>query len=307
VRILDLFCGIGGLSLGFLESMREYEVNGSITGFDINRNVVMIYNMNLYRLGGRAHTIDVLRWKPRGEYDGIIGGPPCQPYSFANVKRKGTLHPYFPTLERFFYIIRVLKPKFFVMENVKGLISRKFIDYFKLLMDGVREYYEMDYRLLNMFDYGIPQTRKRVFLIGFREDLGLKPVFPKPLPNKTVLRDIVDEEIPDEYYDVSPKLIEKIMKWKPRRIKSLDNPSPTITGATYDKTSLLTVLIREDDGRIRYPTINEVKRIQGFPDWFKFPSHYGRRRIVEYLGESVPPRFSYLLGKEILNTLSKEM
>jgi DNA (cytosine-5)-methyltransferase 1 len=97
IRVLDLYCGMGGLSLGFTLALRA-----GITGLDIDRWAVETYNLNLGRFGCKAAVQDVLKWEPEGDFDLVIGGPPCQPFSLANTKRRGEDHPLFPTFPRFF-------------------------------------------------------------------------------------------------------------------------------------------------------------------------------------------------------------
>jgi len=75
IRMLDLYCGMGGLSLGFALAL-----GAEITGLDIDRWAVETYNLNLARFGCKAMVQDVLKWEPEGEFDLIVGGSPCQPF-----------------------------------------------------------------------------------------------------------------------------------------------------------------------------------------------------------------------------------
>ena len=89
VRVLDLYCGMGDLSLGFALALKDAE----IAGLDIDRDAVDTYNLNLNRLGATARVQDVLAWEPAGAYDIVIGGPPCQPFSLANNRNPGLSTP----------------------------------------------------------------------------------------------------------------------------------------------------------------------------------------------------------------------
>jgi len=175
-KVLDLFCGMGGLSLGFALALEGAE----ITGYDIDSHAVETYNFNLSRLGCRAFVADLLKKRLKGEWDLVIAGTPCQPFSFATRSKTGKDHPLYPTFPKFFDTVLKLRPKVFVMENVKGLVSRKFVQLFEEQVSKVSGLYKVSYRVLNAADYGVPQKRERLFVIGFRKDLGIEPSFPKP-------------------------------------------------------------------------------------------------------------------------------
>ena len=175
MQILDLYCGMGGLSLGFALALRDAE----ITGLDIDRDAVETYNLNLNRFRARAYVQDVIKWKPEGDYDVVIGGSPCQPFSRANVKNPGEKHPLFPTFPRFFDIVLELKPKAFLLENVKGLTTKRFRRYLDRELSRISRAYVAEWRVLNAVNYGVPQKRERLIIVGVRRDLGLRPSFPK--------------------------------------------------------------------------------------------------------------------------------
>ena len=176
VHILDLYCGMGGLSLGFALALKDAE----ITGLDIDRDAVETYNLNLNRLGCRALIQDVLKWSPSGNYDVVVGGSPCQPFSIANNRKPGERHPLFPTFPRFFDVVLALKPKLFLLENVRGLLMRRNKHYFEREIARISRDYVVEWRILNAVDYGVPQQRKRLIVIGVRMDLGERPLFPEP-------------------------------------------------------------------------------------------------------------------------------
>jgi len=167
---------MGGLSLGFVSAIRGTEV----LGLDIDRYAVETYNLNLTKFGCKAVVQDVLEWDPVGEYDIVIGGVPCQPYSLANTKKKGKDHPLYPTLPRFFDVVLELRPKAFLMENVKGLVTRRHRPLLEEQLRRVEPYYNIKYKVLNAAYYGVPQRRERLFVLGIRRDLGVNPSFPNP-------------------------------------------------------------------------------------------------------------------------------
>lgn len=265
VRILDLYCGMGGLSLGFLAGLEDSEA----LGLDIDRYAVMTYNYNLRRFNARAEVRDVLEWEPEGEYDIIIGGVPCQPYSLANTRRRGRDHPLYPTLPRFFDIVLELKPKVFMMENVKGLITRRHKPLLLEQLRRVEQDYRIAYKVLNVAYYGVPQRRERLFVLGVRRDLGITPELPEPthaeqetitLNGKLHRWITVREAIGDllvvpplnQNILLEPEQVEKIRKKREDTTKhwskmefpdNLDKPSRTISSDTIEGTKRDTIII----------------------------------------------------------------
>mgnify|MGYP001773881500 CR=1 FL=1 len=180
-RILDLYCGMGGLSLGFAIAGEQI----SILGVDIDKHAVATYNHNLRKYGAEAIVADILNWQPREKYDIIIGGVPCQPYSVANTVAFGESHRLYPTLPRFFDIVLETKPKLFLMENVKGLVSKKYISYFENHINRVRSDYSVKWKVMDASKYGVPQRRQRLIVVGVRKDLGLPWSFPEETHGET--------------------------------------------------------------------------------------------------------------------------
>jgi DNA (cytosine-5)-methyltransferase 1 len=117
MRVLDLYCGMGGLSLGFALALEDTEIHG----VDIDPAAVAAYNLNLQRLGCRAERADLLTWPIDEGCDIIVGGPPCQPWSLANTKNSGDRHPLYPTFQRYFDIVKSAVP---VGENM-GVRSKE--------------------------------------------------------------------------------------------------------------------------------------------------------------------------------------
>jgi len=173
VKILDLYCGMGGLSLGFALAL-----DAEILGLDIDRHAVATYNHNLGRFNCKAVIQDVLMWKPSGRWDVVMGGSPCQPFSLANTKKRGKAHPLYPTFPRFFDIVLELRPKVFLLENVKGLVTRAHKHLLEEQLRRVELHYKVKWQVLNAALYGVPQRRERLFVLGIRRDLDIDPSFP---------------------------------------------------------------------------------------------------------------------------------
>jgi len=244
MRILDLYCGMGGLSLGFALAFQNVE----ILGLDIDRDTVRTYNFNLKRYNCRAEVKDVTKWNPRGEFDIVIGGPPCQPFSVANTRRRGEKHPLFPTFPKFFDIVLEMRPLAFLFENVKGLVSSAFKSLFDKQISRIADLYAIKYTIIDTANYGVPQHRERLFVLGIRRDLGIVPSFPKPTHSKHKFISIdgkkqhkwvtLAEAIGDLIFTPLDNFSEHILLGDPKntwecewgqRVMDLNSPSYTIT------------------------------------------------------------------------------
>ena len=345
MRVLDMYCGMGGFSLGFaLAGLRPIE------GHDIWPRAVATYNLNLRRLGCRAEVSDLTKRTPKGDFDVVIGGPPCQPFSRANVGARGEEHPLWPTFPAFFTIVLEKEPLVFLMENVPGLAySHK--DLLEEQLRRVKPYYRLKVAILNAADYGVPQRRRRLLVLGVRKDLGVRPSFPPPSharnPNATItghhlarwvsvyeaIGDIMTRPgaLPEhEYAPVTDHDWQYGFEPIP-----LDRPSKTITTLvrcakrTTNGAFRTTVLImpantlntkgflappghhttfcgRNEPETIRKLTVRECLRLQGFPDWWRFP--HGIPITAKYIlvGEAVPPILAYRLGVHVARLLGVE-
>lgn len=306
VRILDLFSGMGGLSLGFALAL-----DAEILGLDIDRYAVMTYNYNLNRFGARAEVQDVLAWEPCGEWDIVMGGVPCQPFSLANTKKRGRNHPLYPTLPRFFDIVLELDPKAFLMENVRGLVTRTHRHLLEEQLERVGVRYRVRWQVLNSSFYGVPQRRERLFVLGIRRDLDPEPSFPlethSKVPQVTLdgrvlhkwvtVREAIGDllAIPPcvvgrkkgkvggmsiTEHNINPKKlfyskeqIERVLKFRRGKLDDLDEPARTVKvdGRGGDKTNdaILVPLIAEH-------VVNSVKigiaNPKGFGDASKVPN-----------------------------------
>ena len=161
MRVLDLFCGAGGLSLGFRDA------GFSVLGADINQYSAEIYSINNI---GKFIEIDLAGDSVAGTFDVVIGGPPCRPWSSINRQKRGLLHQDYSLLERFFDHVFEIRPRAFILENVPPLGSD---EKFSLLKDdATREGYSVDSQSLEYLDFGVATKRRRLFTVGFR-DFGM--------------------------------------------------------------------------------------------------------------------------------------
>jgi len=285
---------MGGLSLGFALGIGGAE----ILGLDIDRDAVKTFNLNLGRLGARAKVQDVLKWEPEGEFDIVMGGVPCQPYSQANASKKGKDHELYPTLPRFFDVVLELKPKAFLMENVKGLITVRHRHLLEEQLKRIEGEYAIKCQVLNAAHYGVPQRRERLFVLGVRRDVGIKPSFPIPThaeeERKTLAGRLfrwvtVREAIGDLLSAPVTNYPKKLIQTNPRhgRPVDLDEPSRTVKvdgrGGDFTFDTMFVPLTPEQVERIRAERENVSRHYakMEFPDSLDKPSRTISSHTIE--------------------------
>ncbi|MBU0691153.1 DNA cytosine methyltransferase [bacterium] len=290
--ILDLFAGCGGLALGF-------EARGfSTLGYEMHSDYCATYQRNLE---GECIQEILTEGTDYPKADVIIGGPPCQPFSVGG-KQLGPKDQR-DGMPAFIAAVKKVKPQMFVIENVRGLFYRNR----KYLNQLVERLKELDYvienpRLLNAVQYGVPQNRERVIIVGHRGR------FQFPIPsNRTVnvgdaIGDIVhkihdDTKIVTPSMDVYIEKYEKASKCIRPRDLNPSKPARTLTcrnlaGATGD---MMRVVL--PNGQRRRLTVREAARLQSFPDWFEF---VGSEQSQFYqVGNAVPPLLAFNLANSV--------
>lgn len=337
--LISLFCGAGGLDLGFSKAGFK-----TVAANECNKRICQTYSANfpdVKLIQGDICNI------PSDEFPddivGIIGGPPCQSWSQAGEKRglddeRGQL---------FYEYIRILRdkqPKFFVAENVKGMLSvthKKAVRQFLKMFDEVG--YDVRLKLLDANDYGVPQKRMRCFYVGFRKDLGIKRFdFPRPLKYKPTLRDAIfdlqDTPIPakmprnktngddcivpnHEYYvsEYSPVFMAG------NRVHSWDEPAYCVqaSGRQCQLHPQAPMMVPVDmtpqlrgglnkwmfapgyEHLYRRLTVRECARLQTFPDSYKFIYH-DLRYGYQMVGNAVPVELAYCLAMKIKKVISEK-
>lgn len=294
--VLDLFAGCGGLSLGF-------EAAGYKTiGYEMNPAAAETYNRNLV---GECHTAKLEVGFEYPEAHIVIGGPPCQPFSVGGHQRgMEDARDGFPI---FIDAVRRLQPRAFLFENVRGLLyANKW--YFELVLAELRKLgYLIDFRLLNAVDFGVPQNRERLFVIGHRSRFE----FPKPSMKRTTVLDAIGDtmyDAPEGSKFLTASMDAYVAKYEkasdcvnPRDLYP-DRPARTLTcrnlaGATGDMQR-----VRLADGRRRRVFPSEAARLQSFPDWFEFAGNETQR--FNQIGNAVPPLLAYQLAEMVKKTVS---
>ena len=332
MNVISLFSGCGGLDLGFEKAGFAIPVAN-----EFDKTIWKTFKVN----HPKTHLIegDIRKIKKddisqifSGEVDGIIGGPPCQSWSEAGSLRgiedaRGQL---------FFDYIRILKefqPKFFLAENVSGMLADRHSDAVKNILKMFEDAgYDVNLTLVNAKDYGVAEERKRVFYIGFRKDLNIDFIFPKGSTEddskKITLRDIIwdlrDTAVPagknnkhnpdainnNEYFtgSFSPIFMSR------NRVKSWDEQAFTVQASgrqcQLHPQAPKMIKVATNDCRFveekrhlyRRMTIREVARVQGFPDDFKF-IYDNTNDAYKMIGNAVPVNLAYEIALSIKNYL----
>lgn len=204
-KIIDLFCGCGGLSLGFENAGFEISL-----ALDIWSDAVETYNKNHWNpvaICKDIHELESEYLKEFGKENnivGVVGGPPCQGYS--TVGTRNINDPRNHLYLEYCRVVEVIRPKFFVIENVKGLLTLNNGMFKEDIINRFSKLgYNISFKVLNASDYGIPQNRQRVFFVGFRDE---KFQFPKEKEFKVTtyeaLSDLPSLEIEEEHLEVYP-------------------------------------------------------------------------------------------------------
>ena len=294
--VIDLFAGCGGLSLGF-------ESAGFDTiGYECVAAAATTYTNNLHGHCVNA-MVEVGYDDPHADI--IIGGPPCQPFSVRG-KQKGMqdARDGFPI---FIDAVNRLQPKAFLIENVRNLAySHKW--YFDIIISELEKLgYIVEWRCVNAVNYGVPQNRERVIVVGHRARFK----FPSQYSKKITVGDAIGDTMhtaPEGSKFLTARQDEYIAKYEkasscinPRDLYA-DRPARTITcrnlaGATSDMQR-----VRLPDGRRRRIFHSEAARLQSFPDWFDFYGNEVER--FNQIGNAVPPLLAYQLANSLKETLS---
>jgi modification methylase fnuDI len=292
VKLISLFSGAGGLDLGFERAGFEILIAN-----ELDKTIWETYEKNHNTKLLKKDICDI----PSSSFpdcDGIIGGPPCQSWSEAGALR-GINDPRGKLFYQYIRILKDKKPKFFLAENVKGMMANRHAEAVKNIINEFETAgYNVFVHLLNAADYGVAQDRQRVFYIGFRKDLNINFNFPLPDKNKLTLRDVI--------YDLKDSSLPALPKNKSRfssclfanheyftgsfspffmsrnRVRSWDSQAFTVQASgrhcqlhpqappmpKINKNKNIFALGYE--ALYRRLTVRECARIQGFPDDFIF-------------------------------------
>lgn len=309
-RMIDLFAGIGGTRLGFWQTGKVEVVFSS----EINPYSVKTYEANY----GETPVGDITKIDASTipDHDILVGGFPCQAFSQAGLKKgfedtRGTL---------FFDIANILKvkqPKAFLLENVRNLVSHDHGKTFDVITNTLKELgYTLHYKVLSSKDYGVPQNRKRIYIVGFlteKVSSASSFVFPAPTSAPDLkLGSILEPEV-DPKYTISDRLWEGHQR---RRINNAqagkgfgyslftpESPYANTISARYYKDGS-EILIQQEDGKNpRKITPREAARLQGFPEDFVIT--VSDSQAYRQFGNSVSVPVIHAIAEEMLKVLEQ--
>ncbi len=269
LKFIDLFCGIGGFRVAFEEACEENDIQPDcVFSSDIDKYAQESYEANF----GEKPFGDITKINENDipDHDILFGGFPCQPFSIIGQMKglsdtRGTL---FFDIAR---IIEVKRPKAFILENVKQLVGHDQGKTLKVIVQSLKDLgYHVQYSVLNALDYGLPQKRERVVIVGHREPIMF--TFPNPEKPYKSLHEILETKVDKKYYAsefIREKRKEKHQSsyypsiWhenKSGNICSYPYSCALRSGASYN------YLLVNGERRL---TPREMFRLQGFPDWYK--------------------------------------
>lgn len=331
-KAIALFSGCGGFSLGF--AAEGFNLVGHV---EIEKSANRIYEANFkdsVLLGEdicKLSDADIREWKEKfGEIDTIIGGPPCQGYSLAGKRNpedvRNQLYKYYVN------IVSIIKPKIFVFENVKLLTSMRtkegylFIDLITKAFENVG--YKLIKKEINAANYGVPQSRERIIIVGIRKNLNKAFVFPNEIckvddqrtfRNATFDLPMLESgEISSDPLHWSVSHPEHVINWlknvpeghSAHENKDLFNRPPSGFNTTYKRikwdepcSTISTNFGMISGSRNVHPestrafTIREAARVQSFPDEFVFIGNWGD--IRKAIGNAVPPLLAQEIAKSV--------
>jgi DNA (cytosine-5)-methyltransferase 1 len=302
-RAIDLFAGIGGIRLGFQQAFGN-QIKFVFSN-EIDKNACLTYKANF----GDDPEGDITKIDPKDipEFDILLGGFPCQAFSIAGhqmgfKEARGTL---------FYNVAKIIeekKPEAFLLENVKNLTHHDSGRTFTVIKNvlEIELGYHIHYKILNAKDYGVPQNRERIFIVGFKKNLKFE--FPPPLSTIPKLDDILEKNVDESYY-ISHQYWMGMQKHRARHealghgfgyeVRPRDGIANAIVVGGMGKERNLVkdvilpncwkqegddIQLRNKEG-IRKMTEREWARLQGYPDSFQFP--VAKVHIYKQLGNSV--------------------
>lgn len=323
MKLLSFFTGAGGLDLGFEKA--GFEI---IYANEFDKKIWDTYKYNHKNTELDTRSITNIDPDSLPDCDGIIGGPPCQSWSEAGSK-KGLLDPRGQLFFNFIRIVEVKQPRFFLAENVPGLLADRNADALAKIMKEFKKCgYNLHYKVLNAKDFGSAQDRKRVIFIGVRKDIDktIADLYPEPYPSTKVLSDVIfdlkDNAVPalnitkpanthvDNHEYITSTFSSMFMSRN--RVRLWNEPSFTIqAGGRHaplhpDSEKMIwhstDKFLFTNPDKVRRLTVRECARIQGFPDDFKF-IYKDVMDGYKMVGNAVSVDFAYAMAKHLISRI----
>lgn len=325
IRVLDLFCGGGGLSEGFLQA--GYDV---VAGVDVEPDFLATYEHN--HEDALAIQADLAAVEPaeffdahpidEGEIDVVIGGPPCKGFSIAGHRDPDDERNYL--VGSFIDFVEFVEPDAFVMENVPGIKSMEGGDTLRAILEGFERagYEKPAYETLNAADYGVPQKRRRVIFQGRRD--GSVPTYPERTHGPAKQATLTGEQL-QPYVTVEEALLEKDVEGLPNHEKTDHSaemreriaevePGESLYESYGDSWRRLprdepSITVKENHNapfvhpvEDRVGTVRECAILQSFPDDYVFQGPKSTQ--LKVVGNAVPPKLSKAIAEALAADLA---
>ncbi len=338
MNVLDLFCGAGGLSLGF--KLAGFKIVG---GVEWDKAAMETHSNNFKSkfeyCGDIKNITNEQIEKELGGVDVIIGGPPCQGFSAANRHEKEDSDPRNKLFFEYLRFVKTIKPKAFVIENVRQILTKD-NGYAKDRILEITEDlgYNVQVRVLLASDYGVPQNRRRAVFVGIRKDIGkvfdFDSMIKKPLvtvydaigdicyPDKNISNDFLnyvrdndgklenhDPKFPNEKVQKRMSFVPQGGNWQNVPVELWDTQRDNRHSSAYRRLDFNEPSITIDTGHMNYfhpvenriPTVRESARLQSFPDSFVFFGNQGQQ--FRQVGNAVPPLMAKAIATQLYNIL----
>ena len=308
MNVVSLFSGAGGLDLGFIQAGHRI-----VWANDLYEDAVKTYRLNLGDHIVLQNICDIAS-DDIPDSDIVIGGFPCQGFSVANTGR----HEDDERNKLYLEMIRVIKdksPKFFLAENVKGILSLGKGQVFRNIINDFQSLgYNVEYRLLNAADFGVPQKRLRVVIVGVRSDLHMRFVYPEPTHSEQesmfcrkwvsvaeAFDGIPDPDKPNKIPNhVYSKYKITFNGYLGHRPIDANKPAPTVTARGDSRGGV--VILPHPNG-LRRMTCRELATIQSFPLDYQFVG--GISSVCRQIGNAVPPMLAKAVAEQFNHLISE--
>lgn len=323
LKVASFFCGCGGSDLGMLGNFRflnndypplPFEISFAL---DFDKYAVETYNSNFnhHAICDDIKNVDI---EKIDDFDVLLGGFPCQSFSTVN-PTKDTNDDRANLYKELVKVLKQRQPKFFIAENVKGLMTLQRGEILQKVIDEFKSVgYKVKYKLLLASNFGIPQRRERLFIVGIRNDIGITYEFPSETHSETgdiwkpkwvpLSKVINNLEIQEKKYYFSQKAVDGMKNAKKNMkrglYQDLTNQCLTIT-SHLAKTSLNSrdpvLLVNPEKEVYRRFTPDEAASIQSFPEKFVFP--VSETQAYRQIGNAIPPVMMW----HVANSLAKHL
>jgi len=304
IKFIDLFAGIGGFRYAIQNAAAKSNLaTECVFTSEIDDVCQHVYQENF---GDMPHG-DITQIAPESipDHDVLLAGFPCQPFSIIGQMRgfedtRGTL---------FFNIARILevkRPSVFVLENVKLLVGHDGGKTIKRIMETLKDLgYHATYKVFNALDFGLPQKRERIFIVGFRDPLCFN--WPKEKIPMKPLSEILETEVPESYYATEHIRTKRLSRQQPTAEHTIwhENKAGNISAYPYSCAlragASYNYLLVNGERRL---TSREMLRLQGFPESFKIVCNYSQAR--KQAGNSLPVPVAQAVLESVFNACKQD-